>query len=49
VAGETLVVAANLSREFQSWQPEEADGDWQVLMSNYAEAASPCRHDPAAV
>ena len=38
--GKTLVVAANLSREFQSWQPEEVDGDWQVLMSNYAEAAN---------
>ncbi|WP_434637029.1 alpha,alpha-phosphotrehalase [Klebsiella sp. I138] len=38
--GKTLVVAANLSREFQSWQPEELTGDWRVLMSNYAEAAN---------
>lgn len=35
--GQTLVVAANLSREFQHWQPGSQPGHWQVLMSNYAE------------
>ncbi|MEM0653199.1 alpha,alpha-phosphotrehalase [Klebsiella huaxiensis] len=38
--GQTLVVVANLSREFQHWQPEAIIGDWRVLISNYAEAAS---------
>ena len=38
--GQTLVVVANLSREFQNWQPDEMKGDWRVLMSNYAEAAN---------
>ncbi|VFS65196.1 trehalose-6-phosphate hydrolase [Raoultella terrigena] len=34
------MVVANLSREFQNWQPDEMKGDWRVLMSNYAEAAN---------
>ena len=38
--GQTLVVVANLSREFQRWQPEAMSGDWRMLMSNYAEAAN---------
>jgi trehalose-6-phosphate hydrolase len=38
--GQTLVVVANLSREFQNWQPDEMKGDWRVLMSNDAEAAN---------
>ena len=38
--GQTLVVVANLSREFQRWQPEALSGDWRMLMSNYAEAAN---------
>jgi trehalose-6-phosphate hydrolase len=37
VAGQTLVVAANLSRDLQTWQPEEAQGDWKMIISNYAE------------
>lgn len=37
--GQTLVVAANLSRTNQWWQPEAFAGDWEVLMSNYAETA----------
>jgi trehalose-6-phosphate hydrolase len=28
--GQTLVVVANLSREFQQWQPEPVQGDWRV-------------------
>jgi hypothetical protein len=40
VAGANADGRANLSREFQRWQPTEAHGDWQVLMSNYAEAAN---------
>ena len=35
--GQTLVVAANLSRDLQTWQPEEAPGDWKMIISNYAE------------
>ena len=35
--GQTLVVAANLSRECQQWQPKEMPGQWQPIMSNYAE------------
>ncbi|MNC15822.1 Oligo-1,6-glucosidase [compost metagenome] len=37
--GQTLVVAANLNRENQWWVPEAFEGDWDVLMSNYADAA----------
>lgn len=37
--GQTLVVVASLSRECQSWQPQAVEGDWQVLMSNYAEVS----------
>lgn len=37
--GQTLMVVANLSRECQSWQPQAVDGDWQVVMSNYAEVS----------
>lgn len=35
--GQTLVVAANLSRELQAWQPAEAPGEWKMIISNYAE------------
>lgn len=38
--GETLLVIANLSRECQSWQPHHTEGEWQMLMSNYAEATA---------
>ncbi|MGU7800953.1 alpha-amylase family glycosyl hydrolase, partial [Escherichia coli] len=38
--GQTLVVAANLSREFQPWQPPEMSGDWRALIGNYAETAN---------
>lgn len=31
------MVAANLSRDLQTWQPEEAQGDWKMIISNYAE------------
>ena len=37
--GQTLMVVASLSRECQSWQPQAVDGDWQVVMSNYAEVS----------
>lgn len=37
--GQTLVVAANLSGEAQWLQLEEEEGEWEVLMSNYADAA----------
>jgi trehalose-6-phosphate hydrolase len=47
--GQTLMVAANLSNASQQWQPEAQSGEWQVLMSNYAEAANARRHDPASV
>jgi trehalose-6-phosphate hydrolase len=47
--GQTLVVAANLSREFQSWQPEEVDGDWQIDEQLRGSGEPPGRHDPAAV
>jgi trehalose-6-phosphate hydrolase len=47
--GQTLVVAANLSREFQAGsrkRPRRLEG----LMSNYAESGEPPgRYDPAAV
>jgi hypothetical protein len=36
--GQTLVVAANLSREFQRWQPARR---LAMMMSNYAEATRP--------
>ena len=38
--GQRLLVIANLSDTFQSWQPSQTDGNWQVLMHNYAEVAS---------
>lgn len=38
--GHTLLVVANLSRECQTWQPDAAEGEWQAVMSNYAETAS---------
>mgnify|MGYP000686528929 CR=1 FL=1 len=38
--GQRLLVIANLSDTFQSWQPTQTDGNWQVLMHNYAEVAS---------
>ncbi|KIS45280.1 alpha,alpha-phosphotrehalase [Kosakonia radicincitans] len=38
--GETLLVIANLSSTFQPWQPEEMPGDWQVVISNYAEISA---------
>ncbi|AIR64010.1 alpha,alpha-phosphotrehalase [Cedecea neteri] len=37
--GQTLVVAANLSAEAQWLQLEGHEGEWEVLMSNYADAA----------
>ncbi len=37
--GQTLMVVASLSRECQSWQPQAVEGDWQVVMSNYAEVS----------
>ncbi len=38
--GETLLVIANLSSTFQPWHPEEMPGDWQVVISNYAEISA---------
>ncbi|MBS1204044.1 MAG: alpha,alpha-phosphotrehalase [Proteobacteria bacterium] len=38
--GETLLVIANLSNTFQPWHPEEIPGDWQVVISNYAEIST---------
>lgn len=38
--GQTLIVAANLSNACQQWQPDAQSGEWQVVMSNYAEAAN---------
>ncbi|QJT78849.1 alpha,alpha-phosphotrehalase [Kosakonia sp. MUSA4] len=38
--GETLLVIANLSNTFQPWHPEEMPGDWQVVISNYAEISA---------
>ncbi|MRT57718.1 alpha,alpha-phosphotrehalase [Enterobacteriaceae bacterium RIT693] len=38
--GQTLVVAANLSGEAQWLQLESHDGEWEVLMSNYSNAAA---------
>lgn len=37
---ETLLVIANLSNTFQPWHPEEMPGDWQVVISNYAEVSA---------
>ncbi|MDN2487409.1 alpha,alpha-phosphotrehalase [Kosakonia sacchari] len=37
--GETLLVIANLSNQFQPWRPETLPGDWQVAISNYAEVS----------
>ena len=37
--GETLLVIANLSNQFQPWRPETLPGDWQVVISNYAEVS----------
>ncbi|MDU4002505.1 alpha,alpha-phosphotrehalase [Pluralibacter gergoviae] len=40
---QTLIVAANLSREPQTWVPEETGGDWTLVMSNYDDACrQPC-------
>jgi len=35
-----LLVVANLSRENQWWMPENIDGNWEVLMSNYPDACA---------
>ncbi|MDZ7322677.1 alpha,alpha-phosphotrehalase [Kosakonia sacchari] len=37
--GETLLVIANLSNQFQPWRPETSPGDWQVIINNYAEVS----------
>ncbi len=37
-AGESLVVAANFSHETHTWLADDFHGNWQVLMSNYADA-----------
>ncbi|WP_333854811.1 alpha,alpha-phosphotrehalase [Leclercia sp.] len=37
--GQTLMVVASLSRECQPWHPQALEGDWQRVMSNYAEAS----------
>ncbi|KIU31554.1 alpha,alpha-phosphotrehalase [Atlantibacter hermannii] len=37
--GQQLCVAANLSRESQRWTPENGEGEWEVLMSNYPDAS----------
>ncbi|EMB4325209.1 alpha,alpha-phosphotrehalase [Pluralibacter gergoviae] len=40
---QTLIVAANLSREPQTWVPEETGGEWTLVMSNYDDACrQPC-------
>ncbi|AVR01313.1 alpha,alpha-phosphotrehalase [Pluralibacter gergoviae] len=40
---QTLIVAANLSREPQTWVPEETGGEWVLVMSNYDDACrQPC-------
>lgn len=36
--GQTLVVAANLSSQQQSWDDASFSGHWEVLMSNYPDA-----------
>lgn len=38
--GQTLVVAANLSAHQQSWDDAGFSGNWEVLMSNYPDAAT---------
>jgi trehalose-6-phosphate hydrolase len=38
--GQTLLVVANLSRDGQPWQPENLDGKWERMMSNYPDAAA---------
>jgi len=38
--GQTLLVLANLSGECHAWQPDNCEGEWNVLMSNYDEAAN---------
>ncbi|MNE81790.1 Oligo-1,6-glucosidase 1 [compost metagenome] len=38
--GQTLIVAANLSGECQQWHPDAHEGDWRVVLSNYAEVSS---------
>ncbi|WP_172731743.1 alpha,alpha-phosphotrehalase [Pluralibacter gergoviae] len=41
--GQTLIVAANLGREPQTWVPEETGGEWALVMSNYDDACrQPC-------
>lgn len=37
--GQTLQVVANLSSECQRWQPENTDGSWQRILSNYDETS----------
>ncbi|WP_312284849.1 alpha,alpha-phosphotrehalase [Yokenella regensburgei] len=37
--GQTLLVVANLSNSVQPWTPPSVSGEWQVLISNYAEVA----------
>ncbi|MDP1412196.1 hypothetical protein, partial [Klebsiella pneumoniae] len=32
-----LVEAANLRLELQAWQPDEAPGEWKMIIINYAE------------
>jgi len=38
--GQTLIVAANLSRECQQWHPTAQEGNWRVVLSNYDETAN---------
>lgn len=38
--GQTLVVAANLSGQQQSWENEAFSGDWELLMHNYPHVPS---------
>jgi trehalose-6-phosphate hydrolase len=37
--GQTLMVVANLSNRMEAWSPQETDGEWQTVISNYAETA----------
>jgi alpha,alpha-phosphotrehalase len=38
--GQTLIVAANLSREAQQWQAEDFEGEWTIAMSNSPQTES---------
>ena len=38
--GQTLVVAANLSSQQQSWDDASFSGNWEVLMGNYPDATT---------